>query len=539
MRRSVVARRRLQTRGLVLIAAVVVSAMTGCSRSSERRENVLRIAIEARPGTFDPRHSIDAASGRISELVFSRLVKYDPNLRIVPDLAERWDIEEGGRLYRFHLRDGVRFHDGSILDAEDVAFTFRSILDPATASPKRQTYQFIDHIDVIDPRTIEFHLREPNAPFLTNMILGILPSEVANNPSLAAPIPVGSGPFRMVQNENGTLIRLEAFSDSFDGRPPLDAIVFRYIFDGPMRVLELGKGSVDFLQNDITPEFIPALRKDEHLKVISAPGVNCSYIGMNLKTAALSKPLVREAVARAIDRDSIQAFILRDTATLADAILGPTVLGSDPALRAVEYDPAKSRSLLDQAGYPDPDGPGPLPRFSLRYKTSTDKMRLRIAEVFRRNLEEIGIRVQIQSLELGTLMSDIKTGNFDLYSLTWVGLAEPDGLFNIFHSSAVPPNGANRVYYSNPLVDRLLESGRVELDEAQRASMYRQVHNVLAKELPLFPLWFTNNIAVMRRDVQGFQLYPLGSYYSLAHVWLDEFPPRDSTAAAGAATSSR
>jgi peptide/nickel transport system substrate-binding protein len=514
-------------------ALVALALPLACGpRQHERVDKVLRVALETRCGALDPRYSVDAVSSRIGDLIFSRLVRVDESLDVLPDLAERWDVEDGGRLYRFHLRPGVRFQDGSELDASDVVFTFKSLLDPNNASPKRATFSFLESVEATDSRTVVFRLREPNAPFLSNVLLGILPSEAASDPSKAGPMPVGSGPFQVVGNDDGSLVELRAFDGYFGGRPPLDGIVFRTISEPSMRVLELEKGTIDFLQNDLIPEFIPALRQDPNLKVMSAPGINCSYLGMNLRDPALRNARVRKAIGHAIDREAIQALLLRETATLADTILAPSVSGAAPEVRAPAYDPPEARRLLEEAGFPDPDGDGPEPRLSLVYKTSTDKLRLRIAEILRRNLGDVGIRVQIQSYEFGTLFNDIKTGNFQLYSLTWVGLAEPDGLYNIFHSSAIPPQGANRVFYSNPLVDRLLEQGRVELDEGRRRALYAQVDRILAEDLPLLPLWYTNNVAAMRSDVEGFELSPTGSFASMARVWFaPPAAPSDPSAA--------
>jgi peptide/nickel transport system substrate-binding protein len=502
----------------MLIWAALVQGHQGCARPEARRDNVLRVALEARPGPLDPRHSVDAASGRIGELVFSRLVKQDRDLEIVPDLAERWTVEQGGRRIRFFLREGVRFHDGSTLDAADVEFTFRSLLDPGSASPKRATYGFLESVEALDERTVEFRLRQPNAPFFSNLLLGILPSEAARDATKSGAVPVGSGPFRVVENADSSVIRLAAFERYYGGRPELDGIEFRHVPEPTMRVLELQTGGLDFLQNDLPPEFVPALRRDPNLRVLAEPGINCSYLGMNLRHPALAKLEVRTAISHALDRSSIQSLLLRDTASLADTLLAPSVLGTNPRVRAPEHDLEQARRLLDRAGYVDPDGAGPEPRLSLSYKTSLDKLRLRIAEVLRRNLGEAGIQVQIQSFEFGTLMNDIRTGNFELYTLTWVGLAEPDGLYNIFHSSALPPNGANRVWYANPIVDRLLEQGRVELDRERRRTLYSEVHRILGQELPLIPLWYTNNVACLRADVEGFELSPVGSFASMARV---------------------
>jgi peptide/nickel transport system substrate-binding protein len=509
----------------VLLASL---AAAGCSRSEGRQDNVLRVAIEARVGAFDPRHSTDAASGRIGELVFSRLVKYDDKLEIVPDLAERWDVSDDGLVYRFYLREGVRFHDGSVLDARDVAYTFNSVLDPETKSSKREAYaSSIERIEVEDPLTVVFYLKEPNAPFLSNLVFGILPDELAQDPDQdrMRTMPVGSGPFRVVENDNGERVRLAVFEDYFGGRAPLDGIELRFVQDPTIRVLEVKKGTRDFLQNDLNPELLPWLREEEGLKVEMKPGVNAAYLGMHMQHPALSKPLVRQAIAHAIDRETITKVILHQTGTPAHTIIGPANWSHNPNVRMPAYDPARARELLDQAGYPDPDGAGPRPRLSLSYKTSTDKLRLRIAELLRRNLADVGIAVSVQSYEFSTFLNDIKTGNFELYSLIWVGIADPDILYLILHSSMTPPNGLNRVYYENPEVDQLVQLGRVTIDQAERRAIYWKIQDLLAEDLPFVPLYFVNNYAVMRKDVHGFTLYPAGNYYSFAKVRMGEPEP--------------
>ncbi len=517
--------RQYQVFCILLSASVAWSAVGcgsgGCGRQ-DRAKDVLRVGIESRPSTLDPRHSTDAAASRIGELIFSRLVKYDRNFEIIPDAAHKWEISKDGLTYRFHLRSGIRFHNGSDLTARDVAFTFNSIRDAKTGSVKRQIYDVIKRIEIESPLTVTFHLKEPYAPFLTDAILGILPEETDEKGIDAARLPVGSGPFRIVANESGGRVTLKRFEDYFGKEAGVAGIDFRYIAEDTLRILELRKGTLDLIQNDLTPELLPGLRSDPNIRVITAPGVNYSYLGMNLRDPILSKLPVRQAIGHAIDRDTILEFVLRDSASKAETILGPGNWAHDPEIRGPAYDPEKARRLLDEAGYPDPDGDGPRKRMNLVYKTSTNKLRLRIAEVIRRNLDAVSIGMRIESYEFPTFFGDIKKGNFQLYSLTWVGISEPNILFAIFHSSAPPPDGYNRVFYANAKVDALLEQARREVDQEQRKKLYRQVQVQLAKDLPYISLWYTNNIACMRSRVKGFQLYPAGNYYTLANVTLED-----------------
>ena len=204
----------------------------------------------------------------------------------------------------------------------------------------------------------------------------------------------------------------------------------------------------------------------------------------------------------------------------AKSLLAPGNWAYAPDLPDYTYNPAQAEKLLDEAGFPDPDGDGPQVRFNLTYKTSQNELSRRIAEVLQEELKKVGIGAEIKSYEWGSFFADISAGNFQLYSLKWVGVTDPDIYYYIFHSQNIPPQGANRNHYLNPRLDALLEEGRQTLDEAKRTRIYHRVQQIIAEELPYISLWHTMNVVVMRQRVQGFVLYPAGDFTSLKKVYL-------------------
>jgi peptide/nickel transport system substrate-binding protein len=186
-----------------------------------------------------------------------------------------------------------------------------------------------------------------------------------------------------------------------------------------------------------------------------------------------------------------------------------------------DYDPQRSRELLDRAGYPDPDGEGPEMRFTLMFKTSQDELRKRIASALQQQLKEVGIGMNVRSYEWGTFYGDIKSGNFQIYTLSWVGVTDPDIYYYVFHSSNIPPHGANRGRYRNPVMDTLLEDARKTLDLATRKHYYARVQKILAKDSPYVSLWHYENVVVMAKNVHGFILDPRGDLFSLKDVWVE------------------
>ena len=504
-----------------LLAACTLAA---CTSGPPLPTGYIAVGLEAAPLTLDPRFATDATSAQIDDLVFEGLTRWDDQSRRVPQLATEWRATDA-QTYVFHLHEGLRFANGAPLTAADVKATYDSVLDPRTQSAKQLALQAIEGVDALDPLTVRFRLRQPFAPFLESTGLGILPAtEVARAPTRPLAQPTGAGPFRvraLVPDERVVLSRNRAYPFA---APKLEGIVFKVVPDAVTRLLELKRGTLDLVQNGIDPDSLDWLRAQPTIEVMTRPGTTIQYLGMNLRDPKLADVRVRRAIAYAIDRNAIIHTVLKDLATPATGLLGPTHWAFALDAPTYAYNPKRAKELLDAAGYTEADGTGSQPRFRLSYKTTFVELRRRIAEVVQAQLAEVGVVLDIQSYEWGTLYNDIKRGNFQLYSLAWVGIEDPDIYYLTCHSSQTPPQGSNRGSFHDETVDRLTEAARRTLDMEERRRLYAEVQRRAAQMLPIIPLWWTTNVAAVNRRLQGFELQPNASYVSLKDAWIEEEP---------------
>jgi peptide/nickel transport system substrate-binding protein len=507
-------------------STIIVTLLTGCRVGSEATppSDYLVIGIESHPSHLDPRYATDANSARISSLVYSSLLRLDGKARLVGDLTEQWTMIDA-QTYDFQIRSGITFHDGRALTARDVKYTYDSIMDSRNRSPKRGPLRVLKSVEQLGTQQIRFHLSEPHAPFLEHCTIGIVPAENGTSVENGSnQVPPGSGPFALTGINPGEKVSLKANSSYWEGKPRLAGVVFQIVPDAIVRVLEFKKGTIQLLQNDIEPDTLPWLEKNTDAFVETHPGTTFQYIGINLTHPILKHRDVRQALAHAIDRDGIIRHILKDQVTAANGLLSPLNWAHNDSVPHWPFDPGKAQRLLDRAGYPDPDGDGPRPRFKLSFKTTNIDLRRRIAETLKEQLSRVGVELEVRSYEWGTFYSDIKKGNFHLYSLAWVGIADPDVYYNIFHSSSVPPSGDNRGSYRNTRVDHLLEQGRRESDPRRRKALYQEVQQIIHEDLPYIPLWWVKNVVVRKPQVVGFTPYPDGDLFSLRHTSLRQAP---------------
>ncbi|MGN6731708.1 MAG: ABC transporter substrate-binding protein [Candidatus Binatia bacterium] len=481
---------------------------------TDHASNYLVAAIESYPLQLDPRYATDANGVRIGNLIYNSLLRADPNSQLRPELAESLRLLDD-RTYAVDLRQNVTFQNGQPLTAADVKFTYESILDSNNRSPKRGNLKPLRAIEQTGAYQLRFHLFAPHAPFIEQLTLGIVPASSPANPAVSTQAPPGSGPFMLEAAEPGEQITLRRNPHYWEHKPPLGGVIFRIIPDALVRVLEFKKGNIDLMQNDIEPDMVPWLEKNTAADVGAYPGTTFQYIGINLTHPILKNVKVRRALAYAIDRESLVRYILKGIGTVAGGVLSPLNWAYEENIEPWPYDPERAKQLLDEAGFPDPDGDGPLPRFRLSFKTTNIDLRRRIAEAIKEQLQKVGIELDVRSYEWAAFYSDIKKGNFHLYSLAWVGILDPDILFQIFHSSSFPPAGDNRGHYSNPEVDHLLEQGRATNNQQERKQIYAKAQKLLAQDLPYVPLWWWKNVIVKKPTVQNFIPYPDGEMISL------------------------
>jgi peptide/nickel transport system substrate-binding protein len=476
--------------------------------------------IEFSPANLDPRVGLDAQSEDIDGLLFDNLLARDSHLNVKPSLAERWDIPDPAT-YIFHLHRGVQFCDGRPLTSRDVKWSFDSILQGKVHTPKTGSYRYVDHVDARDDYTVIFHLKEPWAGLLWNLAggegMGIVPYGSLNEFSRN---PIGSGPFCFVSAEQDRYVEIRKNENYWGERAKLARIRFMVVPDTTTRALELRKGSAD-LGLELAPDMLLTLQHEPHLQVLTGPGTRVQYMAFNLRDPILKDVRVRQAIAYTLNTRPLIHYIWRDFARPADSVLPPESWAYDGAVRHYPHDPAKARELLDEAGYREINGI----RFHLQMKTSTEETSRTIAAVFQQQLRDIGIALDIRSFEAATFFSDVTHGQFQTYSLRWVGGNEDPEIFEYaFDSSKIIPNGANRQYYSDPKVDALIAKARAELDQNARRQDYAEIQQILAQDLPCIDLWYLNNVVVASKRVRNLQLDPSGDFDFLKTAELADNP---------------
>lgn len=492
---------------------ITFAFISSCSRPVNNDPSSLTFLIESNPTNLDPRFATDANSQHIDGILFSSLLQRDALMNLHGDLAESWDTPDP-LTYVFHLRRGVRFHDGRPLTSADVKATFDFILNPANRSPKRGGFRMISSIAATEDTTVIFHLSEPYASFTANLIpsaLGIVPANAGADFSRH---PIGSGPFRFVSQSQDDEVVVERNPDYFRGAPQITRVKFRVVPDAIVRALELRKGSADLEVSTLAPDMIPVLAKDPHLAVTQRPGTNFTYLGLNLEDPILAHREVRQALAFATDREALIHYLLHGQARVAAGILPPNHWAYEPNVAQYALDTARAEKLLDAAGFPRQQNGI---RFHLMLKTSTDEQFRLIGAALQEQWRKVGIDLELRPLEFATLLSDAIKGNFQLNLLRWVGAnTDPDIFEFVFSSKRFPPDGANRGHYRNPRIDALTDQIRVEMNPEKRKALCSEAQKILAVDLPYLPLWFTDAVSVHRRSLGDLPLSPTGDFDFLA-----------------------
>jgi peptide/nickel transport system substrate-binding protein len=513
---------RASAKTITLVALALSAA--ACTRARRTPDDTLVVVLDSDVTDVDPRFCPNSLDTKVSRLVAVGLVTVDQasleprpllaqNLELVDPLT--WDVT---------VRADARFSDGAPVTADDVIFTFASTMDAKVGSRYRKNFmERIDRLEKLDDRRVRFHLKEPLATFQSDLDYGIVERRAATAPGQRYPDGrvIGAGPYAVVSIKPG-LVVLERNPYYLEGPPPLRRVVIKTIRDANARLLVLVGGSADFMQNGVRLDLLDEVARRRRLQVTTAPSALVTYLMFNLDDPALSNPEVRQAIAYAIDRPKLIRRKFGGHAVIATAFLPTTHWAYNPDVPRYDYDPARARALLDEAGYPDPDGPGGKPRLKLTYKTSSDLFRISLARLIAAQLADVGIEVEVRPFELNTLITDLKKGNFQLSSLQSSEIVEPDVYWAYFHSSRIPtpefPDNLNRTRYRSAEADALLWAGRHEPDRQKRKAIYARLQVVLATDLPALPLWHEDNVAVMNKDVDGYVLVPNARLGGIARV---------------------
>lgn len=495
-------------------ALLLVAALLAACTSKPADSRIITIAVLTSPNSLDPRIGSDETSQRVHQLIYDNLLALDDQLKVVGGLASSWEQADPLN-YIVHLRQGVRFHDGHQLTADDVVFTFGCFIDPAFVSPRKGAYRSLARVEAIDPYTVRFVLKEPFGSFPIQLVMPVVPKGSGAD---LRDHPIGTGPYKFVSMAVDDNVKLSAFPDYFRGKPTNDGVVLKVVPDEIMRALELRKGSIDMVVNDLSPDVIHQLEAEKSVSIAESPGTDYAYVGINMRDPILKDRRVRYALGYAIDRQAIVDHLRRGLARPAIGILPPASWAYDEGVFQFTHDPAKARALLDEAGYPDPDGDGPQPRLKLSLKVSTNEFIRLQAAVIQQDLQKVGIELDVRSYEFATLYADVLKGNFQLFTLQWVGVSDPDMLRRVFHSKQMPPNGFNRGYYENPEVDRLIDAAMAASTDDERRTLYGAAQRLVAEDAPYISLWYKTNVAVSRTNIEGVKLTPSAEFTFLRDV---------------------
>ncbi len=507
---------------LALLWGLLACDRAGSHQGSHGTPSAAVLAWENFPLTLDPRQGQDQASQRLLALTHQSLLKRGPDLELLPDACTSWTWTEPYIELEFEFAGGPEnrarpvFADGRPLGAQDALQSIQALLDPALGSPKSGPFK--DEIaelrvePVGNSERLLIRLKAPDPGFPANLVRGIL--GITRKGAGGA----GTGPYVLREFVPEQRIRLDARPEHPDfarhaGRP-LDLDI-RWLPDATSRLLALRHGSVDACPNNLPPDL---LRGPKGFEVQRRPGSNLDYIAFNCVHPILQDSRVRRALSLALDRPALLQGLMGGLAREAWGFFPPELpFGCDarpdldfPALAADRIQ--KAEALLDAAGFRR-NAKGL--RFILRLHATPELTSRMKALALQAQWSRLGVELQILTREFGTLLTDVMAGHFDVASLRWTGLADPDMLYRTFHSRLVPPLGFNRGRFSDREVDRLLEAARTAPDQAQRAALSRQVQIRLVDLAPYAFLWWPDQVVAARPGLD-LQLNAVGEFQG---VW--------------------
>ena len=519
-------RRLLGASGLAVAAGLLFGPVAA------RADSTLVISIAADPTGFDPEAVANNTSGFIMATVFDSLVRYKPGTtEVEPGLAKSWDISPDGLTYTFHLRTGIKFHDGTPFNAVEYIKTLDRQLkkdDPNTiykTGPVEGyedfTFGTVDSYSAVDDNTVQFKLKAPSAAFLNSLAMvwnGVVSYDAAAK--LGKDFrnkPVGTGPFIFREWKSRDQIVLDANPDYWNGKPKLDHIVFKEYPDAQAALLALQRGETQIM-GDVATQVIPKLRADKNVVVLTQPGLTVNGMAMPNDTAPFNDKRVRQALNYAVDKEAINKALYGGLAVTMTSPLPEAQWGFDKSLKGYPYDPAKAKQLLEAAGVK----PG-LKIELLSYNTPRgyNPAGADLAVALQGYFRKVGIEADIRKSDMGAFLATVRSGNYHGLFLTgWSGdNGDPDNFVGeLWGSYGMPVNDAS--HYKDPTVDTLMQQAAGEVDHAKRIQMYHKIQAMILDGAPWVFVNSTLQVRAARKEVKGFQLNPTQMFFDMETVSL-------------------
>ncbi len=481
------------------------------------------------PSILNPILASDSSSFDIIDLVYNGLVKYDQDIKLVGDLAEKWDISKDGLTITFFLRKNVQWHDGSPFTSEDVLFTYQKLIDPGIKTPFSSNFQLVSKVEAPDPYTVIIRYKEPFAPALESWGMGILPKHILG--TLKAEefnicdfnrSPVGTGPYKFKEWQTGQKVILESNPDYFDGRPYIDKYIYQIIPDQSVQLLSLKTHAIDMmsLTADIYVKEASAPEFAQGINSFRYPSFSYTYLAYNLNNPLFKNTRwTRQALSYAINRQEIIDGTLQSMGTICTGPFPNRSWAYNPEVKPYEYNPEKAKTMLANIGWKDTNNDGYLEKGGRKFEFTIltnqgNKERELAATIIQEQLKKIGVKVNVRILEWSTLIHQyMDKKNFDAILLGWNMTPDPD-CFDIWSSEKTREGEYNFISYKNPQVDILLALGRKTFDREERMKIYHKVHALIAEDQPYAFLYVRDSLIGVDKRFQGIKVEPIGIGYN-------------------------
>lgn len=497
---------------ITILMLFLQACSTGSSGESEKQGdktgsgdknggNLVVVRLSDATG-LDPQFITDIPSANVVHgKVYETLVAFDKDMKIIPKLAKEWEAVDD-LTWEFTLNEGINFHDGTPFNAEAVKVTIDRILDPATGSPQKDKLGMISEVVVKDDTHVTLKLSKPYAPLLSILASNegsiISPKSIKETPDQLATHPVGTGPFIFDTWKSGQEIKLIRNEEYWGEKVKIDSVQFKIVPEDATRLAMIESGEAH-ISDQVPVTEIDRIENSDSMKLFRTEGLAVEYVGFNTTKAPFDNVKVRQAVSYAIERESIIEGVYNNVGTLANVAMSPKVFGYSKDVKAYPYDVNKAKALLKEAGFDK--------GMKIKLLTNDRKERINVAEVIQSQLKGIGVEVEIQVMEYGSYIQEVDSGDHQMFIGGW-GNATGDGdynQYNLFHSSSIGSPG-NHFYYQNPVTDKLIEQGRVEIDPAKREEIYKEAMQIEIDDAVYVPIRNYEHLAVYNPDVENFAL---------------------------------
>jgi len=501
----------------MLTSVGLLAMVGGLGPAAAQPAGTLLVGLVAEPVNLDPPQVTDLNSGRVARRIVETLVTFpEESTQVVAGLAESWTVSRDGLRYTFKLRKGITFHDGTAFTADAVKFSIDRQTDPEHPFNKLGKYPFANYffgnvkaVEIVDPSTVEFVLKEPRASFLTILTAAaasiVSPTAAKKFGADYALQPVGTGPFKFASWDRGQRVVLERNPSYWRHAVKIDRVVYRPIVEDQARLTELLTGSLDLIVGT-PPDFVSHLESNPKITLLKQVGAHVWYLGINNQKKPFDDKRVRQALNYAVNKEAIVRDVLKGTGSLSRGPVLPATWGAEPGLKPYPYDPERARKLLAEAGYPS----GFATSLWVPESGSGMQSPVAMSTVIQSNLKAVGVNVALQTMEWGAYLAKLRSKEQELFALSWMaGNEDPDMvMYPLLHSSQWTPNGPNRALYKNARFDELLHQARLVTDQGKRAELYREAQRILVDDAPWIFIDHEIQTAAHGKRVQGFKLHP-------------------------------